>query len=155
MKNTTQSELKFKNSGLYEQPFYHKRYIYELDLSQVSWDRDIYFENNKDIEEDYIDERFYESLSYYNTYYKVNEFDYDENLAYECHLIPFILENDYHDEHMLALGGCGMDMSPKLDAYFFLSTGKLDKYSTYFRDKQFFKYMVSTDIFDKIESIYN
>jgi hypothetical protein len=44
-----------------------------------------------------------------------------------------------------------MDLSPKLDAYFFLQTGKIDPASTYFSDKEYFKSLVSTEIFNAIE----
>ena len=44
-----------------------------------------------------------------------------------------------------------MDLSPKYDAYFFLQTGNMDPASTYFRDKDYFKSLVSTEIFNAIE----
>ena len=52
-----------------------------------------------------------DSLPYWTIYFEPMHFDIDT--ALKCGLIPFT----YGDLELLALGGCGMDLSPKLDAY--------------------------------------
>lgn len=63
-----------------------------------------------EIREEIIEEEN-DGLAYWSTYYSPAR----ENIeaAIECNLIPFYYENKFY----LALSGCGMDLSPLLDAY--------------------------------------
>lgn len=56
---------------------------------------------------------------------------YDEEAANKCHLIPFKLITDDADYECLSLGGCGMDMTYKLEAYQLLADGTYDPSSNF------------------------
>ena len=162
---TTHKDL--QDSGLHNTPFFTTKYISQdkinMEIDNIEWNRELHREysidedNLTELSEDEIDERvredFYQDAFIYNYYRQVDKYDYDEEDAYKCKLVPFILydEDENIEIHLLALGGCGMDLSPKLDAYFFLQTGKMDPASTYFRDKDNFKSLVSDEIFNAIE----
>lgn len=65
-----------------------------------------------------------EAMAYWTVYFEPREFD--PVVARECHLVPFYWRpRESEDLDLLALGGCGMDMSPKLDAYQALVDGTL------------------------------
>lgn len=156
-----------QDSGLHNTPFFTTKYISQdklgMDIDNIEWNRELHREYSIDeddlieLSEDEIDERvredFYQDAFIYNYYRQVDKYDYDEEDAYKCNLIPFILydEDENIEIHLLALGGCGMDLSPKLDAYFFLQTGKMDPASIYFSDKGYFKDIVPTQVFNAIE----
>jgi hypothetical protein len=158
MQNTNKN---LQDSGVHNTPFYTKRYLPSIDIDCVIWDRDLYQKHNLEeddlinLSEDELNENlnigFYDSAFIYNTYYEVDACHYSQDAAYKCNLIPFKLSNDDEDSYLLALGGCGMDLSPKLDAYFFLHNGKMDSASKYFTQKDYFKSLVSTEIFNAIE----
>ena len=156
-----------QDSGLHNTPFYITKYISQdkinMEIDNIEWDRELHREYSIDeddlteLSEDEIDERvredFYQDAFIYNYYRQVEECDYDEEDAYKCKLIPFTIY-DYDENtttYLLGLGGCGMDLSPKYDAYHFLQTGKMDQNSKYFRDKNYFKSLVSDEIFNAIE----
>lgn len=61
----------------------------------------------------------------------------DETLAWKAGLYPFT----YKGEQYVALGGCGMDLSPKLDAYQVLTRGTLPTDSKAFSDTMYFDYV--------------
>jgi len=85
-----------------------------------------------------------ESLGYWTVYFQP---DYiDEDVAIECRLHPFY----YDDEFYLALGGAGMDLSPKLDAYQALTTGTLPRDTKIFSDPEYFKYVVGEKLYQKV-----
>ena len=160
MQNTNKD---LQDSGLHNKPFYTTINIpYNVNYYEnIEWDRELHKQYSIDeddlidLSEDEIDDRvnedFYQSAFMYNYYRKVEKYDYDEEDAYKCKLIPFIYENEGENIYLLSLGGCGMDLSPKLDAYFFLQTGKMDPASIYFRQKDYFKSLVPTEIFNSIE----
>jgi hypothetical protein len=163
MQTTTHKDL--QDSGLHNTPFYTTKHLSldNIEIDSIEWNRDLHREYSIDeddlieLSEDDIDYKvrddFYESASIYNYYRQVEEYDYDEEDAYKCRLIPFTIY-DYNEDkniYLLGLGGCGMDLSPKLDAYFFLQTGKMDPASMYFRQKDYFKSLVSSEIFNAIE----
>ena len=151
-----------QDSGLHNTPFYITRYFSRY-FQEVTWNRELHIEYGIDeddlidLTEDEIDNvvttDFYEAIEMYNYYRQVEQCDYNEEDAYKCNLIPFrYFDGDANEDiYLLALGGCGMDLSPKYDAYFFLQTGNMDPASTYFRDKDYFKSLVSTEIFNAIE----
>lgn len=150
-------------SGLYKTPFFTTVNMPcdEINYDNIEWDRDLhkqysideddFAELSEDDFDDLVYEDFYNAAFTYNYYQKVEKYNHED--AYKCRLIPFTYYSSEEGEnvHLLALGGCGMDLSPKLDAYFFLQTGKLDPASMYFSDKDYFKSLVSTEIFNTIE----
>ena len=151
-------------SGLHNTPFYTlETKGADIDFELVNSDLDLarqYLFNPEDFDhyddediEDVVRNELYDQISIYNTLYKVEEHSYNEETAYKCSLVPFKITEQYEeDKHYLALGGCGMDLSPRLDAYYFLQTGNMDPLSTYFTDKEFFKSLVSDEIFNAIET---
>jgi hypothetical protein len=151
-------------SGLYDTPFYITEYMntlevdvdiieFNMDLAkQHILDKDDYVSISDEDFEDEVRQEFYNKVFMYSHYRKVTGNNYSEEDAYKCDLIPFQLTGDYEDTYCLALGGCGMDLSPRLDAYYFLRTGNMDPASTYFRDKEYFKSLVSEEIFNAIEA---
>jgi hypothetical protein len=172
MQTTTHKDL--QDSGAYNTPFYITKHLSfdKIGIENIEWNRELHREYSideddlTDLSEDDIDYKvrddFYESATIYNyyrqveeyNYYRqVEEYNYDEEDAYKCDLIPFTIY-DYNEDkniYLLGLGGCGMDLSPKLDAYYFLQTGKMDPASMYFRHKDYFKSLVSDEIFNAIE----
>jgi len=164
MQTTTHKDL--QDSGAYNTPFYITKHLSlgNIEIDSIEWNRELHREYSigegdlTDLSEDDIDYKvrddFYESASIYNYYRQVEEYDYDEEDAYKCDLIPFTIY-DYNEDkniYLLGLGGCGMDLSPKLDAYYFLQTGKMDPASMYFRQKDYFKSLVAGEIFNAIEA---
>lgn len=160
MQNTNKD---LQDSGLHNELFYTTINIPydEIDIENIEWDRELHkkysldeddlIDLSEDEIDDMVNEDFYQSAFMYNYYRKVEKYDYDEEDAYKCDLIPLTLLGQHEDSYLLSLGGCGMDLSPKLDAYFFLQTGKMDPASTYFRQKDYFKSLVPTEIFNSIE----
>lgn len=98
---------------------------------------------------DYIDEIentvTFEALAYWTTYFQPDHKDIQ--IAIKCGLTPFY----YDGEFFLTLGGCGMDLSPKLDSYIALTNGYIPEGSTFFRDKKYFKYVTSEKIMKEID----
>ena len=150
-------------SGLHNTPFYLTKRLHQDNIEFENWDRELYRKysiSDDEIQDmsddeiyDYITNEFYEDVGIYNYYRQVSEYDYNEEDAYKCKLVPFTIY-DYDENtttYLLGLGGCGMDLSAKLDAYFFLQTGKMDPASTYFRYKDNFKDIVPTQVFNAIE----
>ena len=153
-----------QDSGAYNKPFYITTRCFSQDnINFDSWNRDLHrkygidedflIDLSEDEIYDYVTDDFYEAVGIYNYYRQVSEYNYNEEDAYKCNLIPFTYfdSGENADIYLLAIGGCGMDLSPKLDAYFFLQTGKMDPASMYFREKDYFKFMVSAEIFNAIE----
>lgn len=85
-----------------------------------------------------------EMLDYWTIYFSP-EVD-DEEVAWEVGLYPFY----YRDELYLALGGCGMNLSPLLDAYQALTVGSVPSGSCFIRDAQYAQYLVGKGVFDKV-----
>ena len=153
-------------SGLYDTPFYVTEYmsVMDVDLDIIEFNMDLakqYVLDRGDYEnisdeyfEDEVREEFYNNVFMYNYYRKVDKSDYNEEDAYKCDLTPFIITGDDKDSYCLALGTCGMDLSPRLDAYYFLQTGNMDPSSMYFSasNKNYFKSLVSEEIFNVIEA---
>lgn len=151
-------------SGLYDKPFHITEYMnvmdvdvdiieFNMDLAkQHVLDRDDYQNATEEYFEDEVQGEFYDKVFTHNYYRKVDKNDYNEEDAYKCDLTPFIITGDDEDTYCLALGGCGMDLSPRLDAYYFLQTGNMDPASSYFSDKDYFKTLVSDEIFNAIET---
>ena len=162
MKKVTQEELaanKFYSSGLYREPFYKKHHLYmeDINIEDVYYDRELLSEVWSEDEEDekgdrlfeLVHQRFWENLSLYNTYYEPMIFD--EGFALECELTPF----KYDDMGLLALSGCGMDLSPKLDAYQVLTQRKIDPDSEFFsvNNQEYFRSVIGDEIMNKMTKI--
>lgn len=62
-------------------------------------------------------------------------------------LIPFTSDR----LNLLALAGCGMDLSPKLDAYQALTDNTIDKGSRLFTDNGYFKHVVGSSLAKKVK----
>jgi len=93
-----------------------------------------------------------EALGYWVYYYIPQEWEGREEqyiqTALEVGLIPFYFRGTL----MLALGGCGMDLSPKLDAFQVLTTGTISPDSILFKDPKYFKTVVGEEVFEKVVS---
>jgi hypothetical protein len=85
-----------------------------------------------------------EALAYWTVYFK--PVIWDEDVAWKVGLIPF----EYDDENYLALGGCGMDLSPKLDAYQALTDDSVPRSSLFLKDDTYAKYVVGETIYNEV-----
>lgn len=108
-------------------------------------------DNNKELNQFFLDyDEYYEwlqnetteSLAYWTVYFKPDIEDVE--VALKCRLTPFY----YDDEFYLALGGCGMDLKPKLDAYQMLTCHRIPSGSNVLRgnDTSYFEYVVGKDV---------
>lgn len=145
--------IKFYNSGLYMESFYtkHKIDYTNLDVDEINYNHNLmsHYWPLEDCENYYnqqerIEFLFYEKISYSTTYFE--PLVVDEDIAFQCDLVPFT----YKDINLLALGGCGMDLSPKLDAYQFLTDKTIDKHSQFFNQRDYFTHVVGEEITNKI-----
>jgi len=150
---------KYFNSGLYEKAFFKKHTDIDLSLDYENigyneellikhWQGDLDYNDEYELS-DMVREIFWEKLSYWNTYYEPLVFD--EEKALECNLMPF----SYEGVNMLALSGCGMDFSPKLDAYQALVHYTIDKNSQFFSvvNQEYFEYVVGEGVINKMKQI--
>lgn len=152
----------FFDSGLYEDIFYTKHKIdFNNDSSAyvyIEYDNELLAEHYQKlfdfeyIDEDdrweKVDEEFWNALSYWPVYFEPLIFN--EEAALECNLTPFT----YKGVNMLALSGCGMNLSPKLDAYQALTHNSIDRNSilldsTNEREK-YFEYVVGEETTKKV-----
>jgi len=97
-----------------------------------------------EIDRDEAESMLRDVLLYWRTYYKP-EIE-DVNIAMKTRLVPFY----YNEEFYLALGGCGMDLTPCLDAYQVLTQGTIDPYSTLFSDPKYFRWVVGSEVFKEV-----
>ena len=150
------------NSGLYGEQFYKKHTIdfgfNDNVYEDIEYNRELlaeYYEiepdrNNSDEDDvwEQVEEHFWSALRYWIVYFEPLIFD--EAIAVECGLVPF----SYQEIKMLALGGCGMDLSPKLDAYQALTHKTIDRNSRLFsRDNtcgKYFEYVVGETVMQKV-----
>ena len=153
------ARYKYFNSGIYEDAFYTKHKIdfyndhnahenveYDFELLAEHYKADLYFAYSDDNDkwEQEINERFWDALSHWTIYFEPLIFN--EKIALKCGLTPFT----YKGINMLALSGCGMDLSPKLDSYQVLSHNTIDQNSKFvslgYRDIDYFEYVVGKKI---------
>ena len=92
--------------------------------------------------EEYFDE--IETLAYWTTYFKPCY--ENEDIAWKVGLFPFRFDGDFY----LALGGCGMDLSPKLDAYQALTDNTIPSFSQFIRQPDYAKYVVGSKVFEEV-----
>lgn len=88
-----------------------------------------------------------EALGYWTTYFAPRIAD--ETIAFKTGLLPF----EYDGEPYLALGGCGMDLSPRLDAYQALTDGTIPASSQFIRQPDYAKYVVGEKIFEEVVNV--
>lgn len=71
---------------------------------------------------------------------------YDEEIAHICDLIPFEINTEEEELQLLSLGGCGMNMTFKLEAYQLLADHSYDE-NSYFAEKgiSYFEYYYGKD----------
>lgn len=95
---------------------------------------------------EYPDEEFndLDVLAYWTIYFSPCR--KDDKIARDCGLFPF----EYDGEFYLALGGCGMDLSPKLDAYQALTDGTIPKGSQFIEQPDYAKYVVGEETYNKV-----
>ena len=95
-----------------------------------------------------------EALGYWTTYFECDRMYWKESVAYRVGLTPFT----YDGANYLALGGCGMDLSPKLDAFQALTTGSIPSGSMFLSDPNYARHVVGGEIFlevlEKIQDDY-
>lgn len=125
----------------------------ELDPSRTYDDRDEIGELfGVDVDEAEITMRddMFEGLAYWTLYFEPRYMD--ATLADECGLIAFRwTDPDTEDDmELLALGGCGMDLSPKLDAYRAISTSTVPVDSRFISDPVYAKHVVGGAMFDRV-----
>ena len=159
---------RYFNSGLYEDAFYTK---HQIDLyndcgvyENIEYDRqllaeyylaeyykdDMVFSYSADNDkwEQEIDELFWDALSHWTIYFEPLVFD--KETALKCGLTPFT----YKGKNLLALSGCGMDLSPRLDAYQALSHKTIDRNSRLFftanRSDKYFEYVVGKELAEEV-----
>lgn len=120
-----------------------------------------YLEDNiDDIEDEVLNELFgfdmdeirtnandeaFDGLAYWTVYFEPDT--YDTEVAQKCRLIPFT----YKDKGLLALGGSGMDLSPKLDCYQALTEKSIPNNSVFFRQRDYFEYVVGKSMTEEVE----
>jgi hypothetical protein len=98
MQTTTHKDL--QDSGTYNTPFFTTKYLSlgNIEIDSIELNRELHREYSideddlTDLSEDEIADRvrddFYERASIYNYYRQVDEYDYNEENAYKCRLIP-------------------------------------------------------------------
>ena len=90
-------------------------------------------------------DRLFESLSYWTVYFEPQI--EDVSAALKSGLVPFY----YRDTLYLALGTCGMDLSPKLDAYQALVSGTIPRDSQLFKQESYFEHVIGEDLTAKVK----
>jgi len=99
-----------------------KMFAEEYGNGEVENDTEEYAELHDNVTSD-----LYETALMYNTLYIPRI--YNEETALKCSLVPFRFNNN----RVLALGDCGMDLSPKLELYQFLVSGSFDNKSDLYK----------------------
>ncbi len=149
----------YYDSGLYLEPFFTKHKHLELDYCSLyqemieSDDFHLYVEyygDDLDCEDDQelrqqVGDLTLEKISYWSTYFEPLIFN--KHIALECNLTPFI----HHGTKLLALSGCGMDLSPRLDAYQALTDGTIDKKSHLFTELGYFEHVIGSSLAEKVK----
>ena len=90
-----------------------------------------------------------EGLAYWTRYFEPRHMDVGR--ALKCGLIPFRFTTDDDEKELLALGGAGMDLSPKLDAYQALSGVRaVPADSMFIRQPDYAKHVVGEAVFNEV-----
>lgn len=101
-----------------------------------------------------------DSLFFWMTYFEPRI--YNEEIALKCSLIPFKLYNNFDEStELLAYGGCGMDMSAKLEAYQALTAQTVDEGGSLYRILQgntslveLWNAVVGQDVLEEIKVLF-
>lgn len=133
---------------VYDDTLLNSNEAYQSELEGIT-DEDEIKEKKDEIRNKYIDEarkEVEESLTYWTVYFKCYQEDID--IAIKCGLIPFTFD----DEFYLALGGCGMDLSPRLNAYQALTNNSIPSSSQLLTDENYFSHVVGTEITEEVKN---
>lgn len=147
-KNYFRLPITTASSGIHIEPFYRDHNLTKFNLSETLFngvdveisdlvydnERSNYdlenFDNNEEALMDELRHSVLDDCLMYNYVYEPRIFD--EEAAIMCHLIPFkIITDEYEDLELLSFGGCGMDMTYKLEVYQLLADGTYDPRSNY------------------------
>ena len=147
-KNYFRLPISTASSGIHIEPFYRDHNLNKFNLSETLFngvdveisdlvydnERSNYdlenFDNNEEVLMDELRHSVLDDCLMYNYVYEPRIFD--EEVAIMCHLIPFkIITDEYEDLELLSFGGCGMDMTYKLEAYQLLADGTYDPCSNF------------------------
>ncbi len=143
-------------SGIHIETFYKDYYLPQFNLQEKLWDgyHDIIipdfiiqeeakenydvadFDNDEEEMLGTVRNTIIDDALMYNWVYAPRV--YNEEVAHLCHLIPFRLITSEEDYELLSFGGCGMDMTYKLEAYQLLADDSYDANSNF--AKQGIKY---------------
>lgn len=160
--------LKLRANGIHSVSFFTACNLEDLflDGEDFSFDKKVVAQEVDDMDkedEDIEDLEYYavndltERVAMLNTIYEPRIYDID--IALECGLIPF--SNEYYGDQyrqFLAYGGCGMDMTPRLEAYQYLVDGTIDRNGELYKmfvgssnNKSFFYGQLNQVAIDKIK----
>lgn len=147
-KNYFRLPISTASSGIHIEPFYRDHNLTKFNLSETLFNgvdveisdlvyndaRSNYdlknFDNDEEALMDELRSTILDDCLMYNYVYEPLIFD--EEAAIMCHLIPFkIITDEYEDLELLSFGGCGKDMTYKLEAYQLLANGTYDPHSNF------------------------
>lgn len=159
-KNNNQVQYNYRDSGIRGEQFYRPERISTERFDQLQDEGLLTFSlplfkkylmpDNPDADLSEVAAVANETLLYWATYYRPEHFN--EEIAYKCGLFPFravMDKNDYAYTY-LALTGCGMDLSPCLDAHQALVDGTIDPSSKYFTEPSYFQHVVGKEIMAEV-----
>jgi hypothetical protein len=110
-------------------------FINELNCADFETEEEVEDQAEEDYKEWLGEERLHiiDNIFMWMTYFEPRI--YNEEIALRCNLIPFGLYNASTDEttKLLAYGGCGMNMSPRLEAYQYLTAQTIDDNSLLYK----------------------
>ena len=140
----TLNELRKKYPDIYQNAIELFNGLEDEDMSVSYYDYDALFDCDH-IEEE-VDESTYGALAYWTIYFEPEYMDV--KVASKVGLVPF----EFEGTEYLALGGCGMDLSPKLDAYIALCHGWIPEDSKLVgSDPDYFRYVIGDTVGKEIE----
>jgi hypothetical protein len=99
-----------------------------------------YPDDNTNMREARAVDNLLENLGYWTIYY--HPAIEDNDAAVKCNLTPFY----FKDKHYLALGGCGMDLTPQLDAYQMLTARNIPADSDALHHPEYFANVLGEDL---------
>ena len=152
---------RFYNSGLYLTPFFTKHKEVDLTLfddeylhEEIEYNADLFAEYFKGglVEQckynpkRKINNEFLKYIPTWPRYYEPLIFE--EEIALECGLIPFVLKVDRLC--LIAISVCGSDLSPRLDTYQALTNNTIDENSYLFSDFDYFQSVVGKELTEKV-----